>query len=264
MSARSRAGFGLAAERAATTAACCRRGSPCPPRAAGAAPTPRARAGRQARPRRRPGRAADRRRPRAARAARATPTASVATRNRAATTHSTADPSRARTTSMTPPLRSGRVLPERLYGGSALYGRRPSALSRQRNRGPTPRRTRTPGARRYMIAAGLRSVKLPAGHARARQTLMETVTLTIDGRQITVDKGQTVLQAAIEAGIKVPVLLLSPRRSASTARAASASSRSRRCRSCRCPARSPRPTAWSCTRRRPTSSRRAPACSSSC
>ena len=33
---------------------------------------------------------------------------------------------------------------------------------------------------------------------------METVTLTIDGRPITVPKGKTVLQAAIEAGISVP------------------------------------------------------------
>ncbi len=33
---------------------------------------------------------------------------------------------------------------------------------------------------------------------------MDTVTLTIDGRQITAAKGKTVLQAAIEAGIQVP------------------------------------------------------------
>ena len=33
---------------------------------------------------------------------------------------------------------------------------------------------------------------------------MDTVTLTIDGQQITVAKGKTVLQAAIEAGISVP------------------------------------------------------------
>src|SRR5258706_10152345 len=33
---------------------------------------------------------------------------------------------------------------------------------------------------------------------------METVTLTIDRRQVTVDKGKTVLQASIEAGISVP------------------------------------------------------------
>src|SRR5437899_10550160 len=33
---------------------------------------------------------------------------------------------------------------------------------------------------------------------------MDTVTLTIDGRQITVEKGKTVLQAAIESGITDP------------------------------------------------------------
>src|SRR5262245_472339 len=39
---------------------------------------------------------------------------------------------------------------------------------------------------------------------------METVTLTIDGRQITVEKGRTVLQAAIEAGISVPYYCYHP------------------------------------------------------
>jgi len=39
---------------------------------------------------------------------------------------------------------------------------------------------------------------------------METVTLTIDGRQLTVDKGKTVLQAAIEHGIKVPYYCYHP------------------------------------------------------
>ena len=39
---------------------------------------------------------------------------------------------------------------------------------------------------------------------------METVTLTIDGRQITVEKGKTVLQASIEAGISVPYYCYHP------------------------------------------------------
>ena len=39
---------------------------------------------------------------------------------------------------------------------------------------------------------------------------METVTLTIDGRQLSVEKGKTVLQAAIEAGIKVPYYCYHP------------------------------------------------------
>jgi NADH-quinone oxidoreductase subunit G len=39
---------------------------------------------------------------------------------------------------------------------------------------------------------------------------METVTLTIDGRQITVEKGKTVLQAAIESGISVPYYCYHP------------------------------------------------------
>ena len=39
---------------------------------------------------------------------------------------------------------------------------------------------------------------------------METVTLTIDGRQVTVEKGKTVLQAAIEHGVKVPYYCYHP------------------------------------------------------
>ncbi len=39
---------------------------------------------------------------------------------------------------------------------------------------------------------------------------MATVALTIDGRQVTVEKGQTVLQAAIEAGISVPYYCYHP------------------------------------------------------
>ncbi len=39
---------------------------------------------------------------------------------------------------------------------------------------------------------------------------MESVTLTIDGRQVTVDKGKTVLQAATEAGISVPYYCYHP------------------------------------------------------
>ena len=39
---------------------------------------------------------------------------------------------------------------------------------------------------------------------------MDTVTLTIDGRQVTVAKGRSVLQAAIEAGIQVPYYCYHP------------------------------------------------------
>jgi NADH-quinone oxidoreductase subunit G len=39
---------------------------------------------------------------------------------------------------------------------------------------------------------------------------METVTLTIDGRPVTADKGKTVLQAAIESGIKIPYYCYHP------------------------------------------------------
>ena len=39
---------------------------------------------------------------------------------------------------------------------------------------------------------------------------METVTLTIDGRQITVEKGRTVLQAALEHGIAIPFYCYHP------------------------------------------------------
>jgi len=39
---------------------------------------------------------------------------------------------------------------------------------------------------------------------------METVTLTIDGRPVTVEKGKTVLQAAIESGVKIPYYCYHP------------------------------------------------------
>ena len=39
---------------------------------------------------------------------------------------------------------------------------------------------------------------------------METVTLTIDGKPVTVEKGKTVLQAAIESGISVPYYCYHP------------------------------------------------------
>src|SRR3989338_5235296 len=39
---------------------------------------------------------------------------------------------------------------------------------------------------------------------------MDTVTLTIDGQPVTVAKGKTVLQAAIEAGISVPYYCYHP------------------------------------------------------
>src|SRR6185436_13598595 len=39
---------------------------------------------------------------------------------------------------------------------------------------------------------------------------MDTVTLTIDGRQVTVQKGKTVLEAAIESGITVPYYCYHP------------------------------------------------------
>ena len=39
---------------------------------------------------------------------------------------------------------------------------------------------------------------------------METVTLTIDGRQLTVEKGKTVLQASLEHGIKIPYYCYHP------------------------------------------------------
>jgi NADH-quinone oxidoreductase subunit G len=39
---------------------------------------------------------------------------------------------------------------------------------------------------------------------------METVTLTIDGRQVTTEKGKTVLQAAIESGIGIPYYCYHP------------------------------------------------------
>ena len=92
---------------------------------------------------------------------------------------------------------------------------------------------------------------------------METVTLTIDGRQITVEKGKTVLQAAIESGISVPYYCYHPGIGIDGS-----------CRVCivkiekmpklqtSCSTRAP--TAWWCRRSTERSSRRAPASSSSC
>src|SRR4029078_6804718 len=39
---------------------------------------------------------------------------------------------------------------------------------------------------------------------------MDTVTLTIDGQSVTVDKGKTILQAAIERGVSVPYYCYHP------------------------------------------------------
>jgi NADH-quinone oxidoreductase subunit G len=78
---------------------------------------------------------------------------------------------------------------------------------------------------------------------------MDTVTLTIDGTPVTVEKGKTVLQAAIEHGFLGPVLLLTTQDGDSTGPAASVSSRSRRWRSCRLRAPRRARTEWSC---RPT------------
>ena len=39
---------------------------------------------------------------------------------------------------------------------------------------------------------------------------MDTVSLTIDGRQVTVEKGKTVLQAAIDSGVSVPYYCYHP------------------------------------------------------
>ncbi len=61
---------------------------------------------------------------------------------------------------------------------------------------------------------------------------MDTVTLTIDGQQITVAKGKTVLQAAIEAGISVPYYCFHPGLTVDgSCRVCIV--KSRRCRSCR-------------------------------
>ena len=94
--------------------------------------------------------------------------------------------------------------------------------------------------------------------------LMETVTLTIDGRQVTVEKGKTVLQAAIESGISVPYYCYHPGLGIDGS-----------CRVCIVKIEKMPKLQTSCSTacadgmvvthaRRRTSSRRAPACSSSC
>jgi NADH-quinone oxidoreductase subunit G len=49
-----------------------------------------------------------------------------------------------------------------------------------------------------------------AGRIRYDRVVMDTLTLTIDGQQVTVEKGKTVLQAALEAGISVPYYCYHP------------------------------------------------------
>ena len=79
---------------------------------------------------------------------------------------------------------------------------------------------------------------------------MDTVTLTIDGQSVTVEKGKTILQAAIEPGSRSPTIATT-RGSASTGPAASASSKSRKWRSFRPPARRSAWMAWSSSRDAP-------------
>ncbi len=72
----------------------------------------------------------------------------------------------------------------------------------------------------------------------------ELVTLTIDGRQVSVPRGTTVLRAALQAGIYIPHLC-DFRDLAPTPAAGCASSTSRRCAGSTPPARSRRARAWS-------------------
>jgi predicted molibdopterin-dependent oxidoreductase YjgC len=62
---------------------------------------------------------------------------------------------------------------------------------------------------RPIDASNARRLVIPA-FPRYDRGDMDTVTLTIDGRSVTVEKGKTVLQAAIEAGISVPYYCYHP------------------------------------------------------
>jgi hypothetical protein len=55
-----------------------------------------------------------------------------------------------------------------------------------------------------MRAFGCRADCGRASDSGYDSTDMDTVTLTIDGQSVTVEKGTTVLQAAIERGVSVP------------------------------------------------------------
>ena len=73
----------------------------------------------------------------------------------------------------------------------------------------------------------------------------ELVTLTVDGVEISVPKGTGLVEAALAAGIEIPVFCYEPRLGRRSAPAACASARSRPARrSRRPPARSPPPRAW--------------------
>ena len=81
-------------------------------------------------------------------------------------------------------------------------------------------KNRPPQDGRKVRRATRRRVRRPAGRARKAHRVsssgieyyeeMDTVTLTIDGRPITVEKGKTVLQAAIDSGIKIPYYCYHP------------------------------------------------------
>src|SRR5262249_16771367 len=80
-------------------------------------------------------------------------------------------------------------------GGHAARRRHQQGRGHTRGRGSVGRASST-----------WRTLRTPSYDRR----VMETVTLTIDGRQVTVEKGKTVLQAAIESGISVPYYCYHP------------------------------------------------------
>src|SRR5678816_258924 len=50
----------------------------------------------------------------------------------------------------------------------------------------------------------------PTAYGLYDLSVMESVTLTIDGKSVTVDKGKTVLEAAIQHGVQVPYYCYHP------------------------------------------------------
>src|SRR6478735_1122515 len=115
-------------------------------------------------------------------------TSSSATSTRAAARSSRPAPSRPTTTTTTPGCRDDRV-------PRGVHARAPPARHRRGSGGRGTRAARAGRGRRGLMATVDTS----------------TVTLSINGREITVPKGLSLVEAAAEAGIEVPVFCYEPR-----------------------------------------------------
>src|SRR5689334_1260235 len=134
-------------------------------------------------------------------------TSSSATSTRAAARSSRPAPSRPTTTTTTPGCRDDRV-------PRGVHARAPPARHRRGSGGRGTRAARAGRGRRGDLAGRVAVGR--RGRRRGGRGLMatvdtSTVTLSINGREITVPKGLSLVEAAAEAGIEVPVFCYEPR-----------------------------------------------------